>query len=193
MNVLAETSTRPANKTEVMPRLAMALAMDRNQLIGKDNAMPWHVPGEQAHFKMLTMGKPIIMGRSTFDSIGRPLPGRANIVVTRNRQWQADGVHVAHSLDDAVAIAQDLPTDLDDPEVVVIGGAALCNSAMPATSRLYLTVIDHAFEGDTYFDSFHWQDWQEIAREEPDAASTGGYSIAYLVLERKQAKLSTTG
>jgi len=145
--------------------VAMILAMDKNKLIGKEGGMPWHIPGEMAYFKEVTMGKPIIMGRKTYDSIGRPLPGRANIVVTRNTKWSADGVVVVGSLKEAIDLAAQL-ADAAVEEVMIIGGANLCREAMPITERVYLTYIDHAYEGDTYFDSFNWSDWQEQSRQD---------------------------
>jgi len=160
--------------------VAMMLAMDKNKLIGKENGMPWHIPGEQAYFKEVTMGKPIIMGRKTYESIGRPLPGRANIVVTRNATWTADGVVVVGSLSEAIDLGVQLAGDAVD-EVVIIGGANLCSEAMPITERLYLTYIDHAYEGDTYFDSFNWSDWQELSRQENQHDEL---AYSYLVLER---------
>ena len=169
------------------PRVAMMMAMDRNRLIGKGGGMPWHVPGEQAYFKAVTMGKPVLMGRRTFESIGRPLPGRTNVVVTRDRDWHADGVVVAHGLDEALAagrrVAQAPATRAD--ELVVIGGAALCREAMALTERLYLTVIDHEYDGDTWLDSYEPGEWCEVSREARDPATTGGVDVAYLVLERR--------
>ena len=174
---------------DAAPRVAMAMAMDRERLIGKDGGMPWHVPGEQAHFKRLTLGKPIVMGRRTYDSIGRPLPGRTNVVVTRDRDWRADGVRVAHSLDAALALARDVaraPETRAD-ELVVIGGAALCRDVMDRVERLYLTVIDATFDGDTWLDAFDERDWREIERDSPDPETTGGHRIVYRVLERAGA------
>jgi len=176
--------------------VAMMLAMDNNKLIGKDNGMPWHIPGEQVYFASVTMGKPIIMGRKTYDSIGRPLPGRPNFVVTRNDDWNAEGVQVFPSLNAAIEAgvqfyadnksdtqsergAVEPPDEL--PEVMVIGGAGLCCEAMPQTDRIYLTLIDNEYEGDIWFDSFEWSDWQERSREEKDHE---GLKYAYLVLER---------
>ena len=187
MAPIEQTSGASPEPTAGRPRVAMAMAMDRDRLIGKDDGMPWHVPGEQAHFKALTLGKPIVMGRRTHESIGRPLPGRTNIVVTRNRDWRADGVIVVHSLDAALARGRDVAARADTraDEVVVIGGAALCRDAMPLTERLYLTVIDAAFDGDTWLDAFDEADWREVAREEPDPTTTGGYRLAYRVLERR--------
>lgn len=170
----------------------MILAMDKNKLIGKDNGMPWHIPGEQAYFASVTMGKPMIMGRKTYESIGRPLPGRPNFVVTRNTEWQAEGVQVFPSLHSAIAGGVQYYTDkksdatrVDNanelPEVMIIGGAGLCREAMPQTQRIYLTLIDNEYEGDIWFDSFEWSDWVERSREEKDFE---GLKYAYLVLER---------
>jgi len=134
--------------------VAMMMAMDSNRLIGKEGGMPWHVPGEMAYFKRVTMGKPVIMGRKTFESIGKPLPGRPNIVVTRNRDWAAEGVVIVHDLDTAVHTARDICLSAEQPvsEMMVIGGAGICREAMALTQRLYLTVIDHEFDGDTWLD-----------------------------------------
>jgi len=171
--------------------VAMMLAMDKNKLIGKANGMPWHIPGEQAYFKEVTMGKPIIMGRKTFESIGRPLPGRPNFVVTRNRCWRfdgdgKDGVHVCSSLDDAIASASQWvlknKSDVTASEVVVIGGANLCSEAMPITDRLYLTVIDHAYVGDVWLESFDWKQWQQRSRQD---LNYEGLNYSYFVLEPK--------
>ena len=162
------------------------MAMDKNRLIGKAGAMPWHIPGELAYFKRVTMGKPVIMGRKTFESIGKPLPGRSNIVVTRNRNWSAENVIVVHDLDTAVQSAEDicLSDATAASEMVIIGGAGLCRDAMPITERLYLTVIDHAFEGDIWLDSFHWDDWQVLSQDVQDEQNTGGLPVTYWVLEK---------
>lgn len=155
------------------------MAMDTNRLIGKDNSMPWHIPGEQAYFKEITMGKPIIMGRKTYESIGRALPGRRNIVITRNASWKADGVDVVHSVDAAIELAK---TD-NTTEVMVIGGAAICDAAMPQTDRLYLTVINKEYDGDTWLTSYVPEQWQEVSRK--DIAANGDVpAFSYLVLER---------
>jgi len=171
------------------PVIAMMMAMDKNRLIGKAGGMPWHVPGELAYFKRVTLGKPVIMGRKTFDSIGKPLPGRTNIVVTRNPAWAAQNVEVAHDLDSAVSIATQVCLSATTPaeEMMVIGGAGLCRDAMAITQRLYLTVIDHAFEGDTWLDSFHWNEWTVASEEVQDVQATGGYSVTYWVLEKNLA------
>ena len=166
------------------PVPTVVLAVDRNDLIGADGGMAWHIPGEQAAFKRMTMGKPIVMGRKTYDSIGRPLPGRTNIVVTRDPTWRRDGVTVAHALDDALEIArtQALADGVD--ETCLIGGAELVRAAMPRVGRLRLTRIDAEYEGDTWLEGFDPAEWVEVDRHEPDPATTGGVSIAYLTYER---------
>lgn len=166
------------------PTVAMMMAMDKNKLIGKDGGLPWHIPGELAYFKRTTMGKPIIMGRKTFDSIGKPLPGRTNIVVTRNAQWQADGVVAVTSLDAAMQAGREVLAKSPADELMIIGGAGLCQAAMPQTQRLYLTVIDQAFEGDTWLSSFDWAHWQPVSESVQDPQTTGGLPVTYWVLER---------
>ena len=174
---------------ERRPQIAMMMAMDSNRLIGRDGQLPWHIPGELAYFKAVTLGKPVIMGRKTFEAIGKPLPGRTNIVVTRNPHWQAEGVSVTGSLEEALQLAHvslsrsPLPDD-KEPEFVIIGGAALCRDAMPLTDRLYLTVVDHAFEGDTWLDSFDWAEWKAVSEDVRDPATTGGLPVTYWILER---------
>ncbi|MCU0951637.1 MAG: dihydrofolate reductase [Burkholderiaceae bacterium] len=122
------------------PRISLVLARARNGVIGRDNAMPWKIPGEQAFFKRLTMGHPIVMGRKTWESIGRPLPGRRSIVVSRNAGYQAPGAEVVASLDDAVARCAQLA------ELFVIGGAQLYLAALPRADRLVITEIDADFD-----------------------------------------------
>jgi len=166
----------------------MMMAMDKNRLIGRDGGLPWHVPGELAYFKRVTMGKPVIMGRKTFESIGKPLPGRTNIVITRNQHWRAEGAIVSHNLESALAQACDivkLPATKAD-ELVVIGGASLCRDAMAITQRLYLTVIDHAYEGDTWLDSFEWDQWTVVSEDVQDPETTAGLPVTYWVLEKRQ-------
>lgn len=165
------------------------MAMDKNRVIGNKGSLPWHVPGELAYFKSVTMGKPVIMGRKTFDSIGKPLPGRPNIVITRNPDWQHDGVHVVHDLQQSIELGESLcnQAEIAAAEMVMIGGAALCHDAMPLTQRLYLTVIDHAFDGDTWLTSFDWNHWQVVSEDVQDPASTGGLAVTYWVLEKPGA------
>jgi dihydrofolate reductase len=158
--------------------VAIIVAVAANGVIGKDNALPWHIPEDLKWFKENTLGKPVIMGRKTWDSIGRPLPRRPNIVVTRQADWQAPGAHAAHSLDQALDLAATLAPEA--PELMVIGGSALFAEALPRASRLYLTEIAAAYEGDTRFPSFDRAAWAERSRRHND----GTPSFDFLILER---------
>ena len=166
------------------PVPTVVLAADRNDLIGAGGTLPWRVPGELAHFKRVTMGKPVVMGRKTFDSIGRPLPGRTNVVVTRDPTWRRDGVTAAHALDDALEIARVRALGDGVDEICLIGGAELVRAAMPRVGRVRLTRIDAEYEGDTWLEGFEPSEWVEVERHEPDPATTGDVPIAYLTYER---------
>jgi dihydrofolate reductase len=143
----------------MMPRVALIAAIARNRVIGIDNTLPWHLPADLRHFKALTMGHHIVMGRKTYDSIGKPLPGRTSVVVTRNPDYTPAGVIVASSLEAAIAACR------GDDEVFVIGGAELYRQAITVADRLYLTEIDAEFTGDAHFPEFDRAQWQEVARE----------------------------
>lgn len=151
------------------PPLALIAARARNGVIGLDNRMPWHLPEDLAYFKRVTLGKPVVMGRKTFESIGRPLPGRLNIVVTRNPDWQAAGVQVAHSLDAALALAAEAVPE----EIMLIGGAELYRQALPQADVLYLTEIDAEFAGDAFFPEVDLARWR-IDREEAGQRDSDG-------------------
>jgi len=162
-------------------RISMIMAMDRAKLIGSKNGLPWHISSDLQHFKQTTMGKPMIMGRKTYESIGRPLPGRPSIVLTADKDWDAAGVQVVNTLTDAFAAASIHHAD----EMMVIGGASVCAHAMDHTERLYLTVVDHEFTGgDTWLTSFDWQDWTELSSQSHDETDNDGYRFTYYVLER---------
>lgn len=147
-------------------------------VIGRDNAMPWHLPADLAHFKLHTWGKPIVMGRKTYEAIGRPLPGRRNIVVTRDPGWRAAGVTVAHSLDEALAACGDAP------EVMVIGGAQLYAAALPRARRVHLTEVHATIEGDTFFPELSRAEWREVARLEHPADARNPHAMSFVTLER---------
>jgi dihydrofolate reductase len=159
--------------------LTLVVAIDRNCGIGRANALPWHLPADLAHFKRTTTGHAIIMGRKTFDSIGRPLPNRRNIVITRNPQWRRDGVEAAASLDGALALLA--PRE----EAFVIGGAQIFIEALPRSTRLVVTEIDHVFECDTFMPPIDWAQWQETARE-PQHDAAGGFDYAFVSYLRRQ-------
>lgn len=145
-----------------MTRVTLIAALGRNRVIGAHGDMPWHLPEDLAHFKATTMGHPMIMGRRTFEAIGRPLPGRRSIVVTRARQWRRPGVEIAHSLDEALALAG--PVD----EVFVVGGGEIYAQALPLATRMVLTEVDAEPEGDTWFPAWEPEQWREVARDDRD-------------------------
>ncbi|HJW50596.1 MAG TPA: dihydrofolate reductase [Burkholderiaceae bacterium] len=162
-----------------MPRLTLIIARARNGVIGKGNAMPWRIPGEQAYFKRVTMGYPIIMGRRTWESIGRPLPGRRSMVVTRNPAFAAPGAEVVASLEAALALCADAA------EVFVIGGAELYRLALPRADRLLITEIDHDFEGDTYLPAPDPLRWREVARDHHGPTADRAFSVDYVDYARR--------
>lgn len=157
--------------------LSLIVAMSRRRVIGNAGGMPWHLPAELAYFKRVTNGHPIIMGRKTYASIGRPLPGRRNIVVSRNSQFHAPGCEVETSLAAALALVA-------GHDVFVIGGATLYAEALPRAHKLYLTEIDADLAGDTYFPILQPGAWREIAREARAHDEKNAYDLIFRVLER---------
>lgn len=153
--------------------LAIVVAVSRNGVIGRAGALPWHLPEDLKRFKALTMGHALIMGRKTHESIGRPLPGRRNIVVTHDLARSFEGCELAPTFEAAIALAH-----TSDPLPMVIGGAQLYAQALPPATRLYLTEIDRDVEGDTFFPAFDRSEWKETRRE----AGTGG--VTFIELER---------
>jgi dihydrofolate reductase len=157
---------------------ALVAALARNRVIGAGNRLPWRLPADLARFKRLTMGAPVIMGRKTRESIGRPLPGRRNIVVTRASGAAWEGCLVAHSLEEALALARDAA------EAFVIGGAELYAQALPHAERLHLTLIEAAYAGDAWFPEFDPAAWREVAREACVSADGIRYAFVDYVRER---------
>ncbi|EKP0303411.1 type 3 dihydrofolate reductase [Aeromonas veronii] len=139
-------------------KISMIAAMAHDRVIGKDNQMPWHLPADLAHFKRVTLGKPVLMGRKTFESIGRPLPGRRNLVISRNPDYQAEGIEVVGSVEAALALLAGSSVE----ELMVIGGGHLYAEMLPSADCLYLTRIDLAVEGDTRFPAFDDGQWQRV-------------------------------
>jgi dihydrofolate reductase len=169
--------------SEFKQTLAMVVAMDRNGLIGADNGLPWRLPDDMQWFVQQTMGKPVIMGRKTYDSIPakfRPLRGRHNIVLTRDRSYEAPGATVVHSVEAALAAAGDAE------EIIIGGGADLYAQLLPQTSRLYLTLIDAALEGDAYFPEIDWPAWRETFRQRHSADERHNFAFTWLILERDE-------
>lgn len=159
-------------------RISIIVAMAANRVIGAEGSLPWRLPADLKRFRSLTMGKPMVMGRKTYESIGRPLPGRTNIVLTTDASFRAEGCAIAHSLDEALARAGDAD------ELMVIGGSAVYRAALPLADRVYLTVLNRPYQGDVLFPPYDASDWIEIERTtvEDDADMPEGYS--FIVLQR---------
>ncbi len=165
-------------------KIAMIAAVAENNAIGINNKLPWYLPGDLRYFKAITMGKPIIMGRNTFESLKKPLPGRTNIVITRNPDYSHEGIRVVHSTAEALALAEDIALINGNEEVMVIGGAQIYKELLPETDRLYLTRVEQAFEGDAFFPEVDESQWAEVARDEHFTEDEPPLKYSYLVLDR---------
>lgn len=169
-------------------RLAIIAAISENGVIGVGNQLPWHLSEDLKYFKRHTLGKPIIMGRNTFESIGRPLPGRTNIVLSTRSDWAPQGVAVVRSLDEALSVAEQslagLPVaGLDTPEVMVIGGEQIYRLALPRCTRLYLTRVALVVDGDAFFPDLESEQWIEIQRI-PGQSSPAQPDFTFLIMDR---------
>lgn len=165
---------------QLSTRVSLIVAMDENNLIGRGGDLPWRLSADLKHFKSLTVGKPIVMGRKTWDSIGRPLPKRPNIVVTSNPQFEAEGATVVSGLEQAIEVCGDVA------EVMIIGGSTIYRAFLPKADRLYLTRVHAKLEGDTHFPSFDLDAWDEVARERHPADDKNAHDYSFLILERKR-------
>ncbi len=162
--------------------ISMIAAMAKDRVIGKDNTMPWHLPADLAFFKKNTLKKPVIMGRNTYESIGRPLPGRQNIVLTRNTELVIPGVNIVNQVDEALALAGDVE------EVMIIGGAKVYEQFLPLATRLYITEIDLTTEGDTFFPDFQSVGpWQEEMCESHQSDDKNMLNYKFLMYSRQNA------
>lgn len=169
--------------------------MARNNVIGRDNGLPWRLPEDLKHFKAVTLGKPVLMGRKTFESIGKPLPGRTNLVLTRDPAWKSDGVVVVHSISEALqnsATSGTLENNAiggtpKNSEVAVIGGAEIYQLLMPLASRIYLTRIDADIPGDTVFAPLDYSQWVETDSRRFAADGRNAYDMTFVTLERAPA------
>ncbi len=160
--------------------LSIIAAMDQNQLIGYKNKIPWNLPADLQYFKQTTLGSPVIMGRKTFESIGSPLPDRRNIIMTRDKNYFAEGCEVVHSLEEILNSFSE-----QEEEAFIIGGAEIYRLFLPYCNKLYLTIIEHEFTGDTYFPEIDWQNWQSILEIKGNKDSKNPYKYSYHVYERK--------
>ena len=164
------------------PEVVLVVARADNGVIGKDGGMPWHLPADLKRFKRMTVGRPVIMGRKTFESIGRPLPGRQNIVLTRSEDWRAEGVTVVGNLAEAVAAAG-LDPRARAKELMVIGGAEIYRQALPSATRIELTEVHAEPDGDTRFPDLDMREWTESARERHEGEE-GQPAYSFVTLER---------
>ena len=162
-----------------MTKIALIAAMTDDRVIGIDNRLPWKLPADMKWFRRHTLGKPIVMGRKTFESFGgKPLPERLNIVITRDRDYRAEGAVVVHDIDEALAAAGDAE------EVMIIGGASFYEQMLPRADRLYLTFVHADVEGDAWFPEFDRSQWREVYREDHEADEKNPYAYSFVILER---------
>jgi len=169
------------------PRIALIWAMARNRVIGNQNTLPWHLPADMRHFRELTTGHPVLMGRKTFESLGRPLPDRTNIVITTDRHYATQGCIVAHSLDEALTLAASHVSP-NNSEIFVIGGEQLYTQMLCHADRLYMTQVETDAEGDAWFPEFDLGSWNEIQRDLHPADDKNTYPCTFLTLERKSPR-----
>jgi dihydrofolate reductase len=159
--------------------IAIIVAIDQNNTLGKNNRLPWHLPADLAYFKAATMGHPIVMGRKTHEAIGRPLPGRQNIILTRDASYQAHGCVVVHSV-------QEVLEGYAGEDVFVIGGAQVIKTFLPYTDRLYVTRIEERFEGDVFFPEIEPNEWQFVSTRQGVTDENNPYTYYFLIYERKR-------
>ena len=160
-------------------KLSISVAMADNRVIGIDNKMPWHLSADLQYFKKITMGKPILMGRKTYESIGRPLPGRQNIIISRNPDYRQLGCEVYHSIDFVIDACR------GNEELMIIGGASIYQAMLPKASYMYLTRIHKTFEGDTFFPEFDLSEWCEIERIDVTDDDTVEFDYSFITLEHQ--------
>lgn len=158
--------------------LSLIVAMDENQLVGRNNALPWHLPSDLGFFKRTTMGKPVVMGRNTYESIGKPLPGRQNVVISRRSEYEAPGCTVLPGLEEAIRYCGDAE------EIVVIGGAQVYAQTVPLAERMYITRVQAKLEGDAWFTEVDWSQWQKVESEEVPADEKNRYAHCFELWER---------
>lgn len=159
-------------------KIAIIVATDEQGVIGKDNDLPWRLSADLQHFKRVTMAKPIIMGRRTHESIGRPLPGRQNIVISSRQGYQAQGCDVVQSLDAALDLCR------NEEEVMIMGGASLYQQTLPIADKLYLTLVHTRLEGDTWFPEWSTEEWDLISREPHEADDKNDYDYSFMLYQR---------
>jgi dihydrofolate reductase len=161
--------------------ISFIVAVSENNVIGKNNQLPWQIPRDMKYFKNVTWAMPVVMGRKTFEALGKPLNGRTNIVVTRNRDWKADGVQAVQSIDQAIVLA----AQTDAREIFIIGGAEIFQAAMPSADRIYRTLVHENFEGDAFFPEIKQEDWKLASNLDCKPDEKNPYALSFQVWERK--------
>lgn len=169
-----------------MTILSMIVATADNNIIGKDNDMPWHLPADLAYFKKTTLGKPIIMGRKTYESIGRPLPGRRNIVISRDESYTAQGIDTVTSVEKALALVDGTDGNTAAEEIMVIGGGAIYAHCLPKADRLYVTHINATIDGDTQFPDYVSDNWKKVSNELRASDDKNAFDLDFSVYERQK-------
>lgn len=162
--------------------ISFIVAVSENHVIGKDNKLPWTLPSDMKYFKNKTWAMPVVMGRKTYEALGKPLDGRQNIVITRKSGWKPDGVEVVHSIDQAIVAA----TAVDAKEIFIIGGGEIFQAAMPSADRIYLTLIHQNFEGDAFFPEIDPEQWKLTSNRDCEANEKNPYAHSFQVWERRQ-------
>ncbi len=158
--------------------ISIIVAIGNNRIIGNKNALPWNLPADMDHFRQMTKDKPVIMGQKTFESIGKPLPERINIVLTRDKSFNPSGCTVVFSIEEALKAVEKFN------EVMIIGGASVYGQFLPLANKMYLTLVEGDFEGDTFFPEFEWSDWKETERKENLPDKNNPYKYTFLTLEK---------
>lgn len=165
--------------------LVLVVAVAENGVIGRKGGLPWRIPGDLKHFKAVTMGKPMVMGRKTYESIGKPLPGRTSVVLTRDKNWRVDGVLVGHSLDEILKLANEEAKRTGASEIAIIGGSALFDETLPIAAKIELAEVHAKPEGDVFFPKFDRTIWRETRREGPMQSEKDDHAYSVVTLERK--------
>jgi dihydrofolate reductase len=167
--------------------ISIIAAMSKNRVIGFKNKLPWKLPADLNRFKKITMGKPIIMGQTTFHSIGKPLPGRINIILTRDFNFSHKECFVAHSIEEALSIAFRFT---ENGEVMICGGESVYRQFLPIAEKMYLTLIEENFEGDAFFPYFDYKEWQEVERIKNEPDEKNPYEYFFITLKRDRGKIN---
>jgi len=162
-----------------MTKISIIVAISENNVIGKDNKLIWHLPADLINFKNLTMNHHIIMGRKTFESIGKALPGRTSVIITKDKNYKVDGCKIANSVEEAIEVSK------NDSEVFIIGGAEIYRQSMHVADRIYLTKINHDFDGDVFFPEIKTTQWKVLSKKNFKADEKNKFDYSFLILERK--------